>query len=46
LLLFYRPDPAPYAEIATQVGIAEGSIGPVRARCLERLRRQLERAGF
>jgi RNA polymerase sigma factor (sigma-70 family) len=45
-LLFYRPDPASYAEIAAQVGIAEGSIGPVRARCLERLRRHLERAGF
>lgn len=33
-------DPAPsYAEIAAQLGIAEGSIGPTRARCLDKLRR-------
>jgi RNA polymerase sigma factor (sigma-70 family) len=45
-LLFYRPDPPPYAEVAAQLGIAEGSIGPTRARCLERLRVQLANAGF
>jgi RNA polymerase sigma factor (sigma-70 family) len=37
-LLFYAPQPIPYAEIAEQLGIAEGSIGPIRGRCLERLR--------
>jgi RNA polymerase sigma factor (sigma-70 family) len=37
-LLFYRPDPAPYAEIAATLGIPEGSIGPFRARCLRKLR--------
>jgi RNA polymerase sigma factor (sigma-70 family) len=37
-LLFYRPDPAPYDEIAATLGIRTGSIGPTRARCLQKLR--------
>lgn len=41
-LLFYRPDPPPYAEIAGLLGISEGSIGPTRARCLAKVRRLLE----
>ena len=41
-LLFYRPDPAPYAEVAAALGTTEGSIGPTRARCLQKLRRLLE----
>ena len=45
-LLFYRPDPAPYAEIAATLGIPEGSIGPFRARCLRKLRRILDDLGF
>ena len=33
-------EPAPsYTEIASELGMAVGSIGPIRARCLERLRR-------
>jgi len=31
--------PVPYAEISARLGIAVGSIGPTRARCLDRLRR-------
>jgi len=31
--------PVPYAEIGARLGIAVGSIGPTRARCLDRLRR-------
>ena len=31
--------PVPYAEISSRLGIAVGSIGPTRARCLERIRR-------
>ena len=31
--------PLPYAEIAARLGIQVGSIGPTRARCLDRLRR-------
>jgi RNA polymerase sigma factor (sigma-70 family) len=41
-LLFYRPDIAPYAEIAVALGMSEGSIGPTRARCLQKLRRLLK----
>jgi RNA polymerase sigma factor (sigma-70 family) len=45
-LLFYRPEPPPYAEIADALGTSEGSIGPTRARCLQKLRRLLEAIGF
>jgi RNA polymerase sigma factor (sigma-70 family) len=45
-LLFYRAAPAPYAEVAVAVGMSEGSIGPIRARCLQKLRRILVSAGF
>jgi RNA polymerase sigma factor (sigma-70 family) len=31
--------PVPYAEISSRLGIAIGSIGPTRARCLDRIRR-------
>jgi RNA polymerase sigma factor (sigma-70 family) len=31
--------PVPYTEISVRLGIAVGSIGPIRARCLDRLRR-------
>ena len=31
--------PLPYAEISDRLGLPVGSIGPTRARCLERLRR-------
>lgn len=41
-LLFYRADAPPYAEIAARLGMAEGAIGPTRARCLQKLRRRLE----
>ena len=30
--------PAPYAEISERIGIPIGSIGPIRGRCLEKLR--------
>ena len=40
LLSMLMSDPAPaYAEISARLGMAVGSIGPTRARCLERLRR-------
>lgn len=41
-LLFYRSDPLPYTTIAATLGTTEGSIGPTRARCLQKLRRLLE----
>jgi RNA polymerase sigma factor (sigma-70 family) len=40
LLSLLMSDPAPaYAEISARLGMAIGSIGPTRARCLDRLRR-------
>ncbi len=38
MLLYFNQDELSYAAIAEQVGMAEGSIGPTRARCLARLR--------
>jgi RNA polymerase sigma factor (sigma-70 family) len=38
-LLFLQEEPLPYGEIAGRLGIAEGSIGPTRARALDKLRR-------
>ncbi len=42
-LVFLQDEPPPYSEIARQLGIAEGSIGPTRARCLAKLRDILAR---
>ncbi len=40
LLSLLASDPPPgYAEISATLGVAVGSIGPMRARCLDRLRR-------
>ena len=41
-MLFYRAEPPSYAEIATALGVPEGSIGPTRARCLAKLLRMLK----
>jgi RNA polymerase sigma factor (sigma-70 family) len=40
-MLYYRREPAPYSEIAAAFGTSEGSIGPTRARCLQKLMRLL-----
>lgn len=40
-LVFLQDEPLPYAELAQRLGIAEGSIGPTRARCLAKLRQLL-----
>jgi len=45
-MLFYRAEAPPYAEIAAALGASEGSIGPTRARCLQKLRRLLDAAGW
>lgn len=42
IMLYYRPVPAPYSEIAAAFGTSEGSIGPTRARCLKKLLHLLE----
>lgn len=43
-LLFYQPQPIPYSEVAAALDLPEGSIGPTRIRCLQKLRRLLEEA--
>jgi RNA polymerase sigma factor (sigma-70 family) len=45
-LLFYSDPPMPYSDVARQLGLAEGSIGFIRGRCLEKLRRHLEELGM
>jgi RNA polymerase sigma factor (sigma-70 family) len=45
-MLFFETPARPYQEIATQLGLAAGSIGFIRGRCLTRLRRELEKKGF
>jgi RNA polymerase sigma factor (sigma-70 family) len=45
-MLFYDEPVRPYQEIAAILGIAVGSIGFIRQRCLERLRKRLLEAGF
>ena len=45
-LLFYTDPPLPYNELAQKLGLAEGSIGFIRGRCLQKLRRNLEEKGF
>lgn len=41
-LLYYRPEPPSYAEIAEAFGTSEGSIGPTRARCLKKMLQYLK----
>jgi RNA polymerase sigma factor (sigma-70 family) len=45
-MLFFEAAPRPYQEVARSLGLAVGSIGFIRGRCLTRLRRDLERRGF
>lgn len=44
--LFLAEKKRPYAEIADELGMRIGSIGPTRRRCLEELREALLRSGF
>jgi RNA polymerase sigma factor (sigma-70 family) len=47
LLRMLAADNAPsYEEIGAALGMPVGAIGPTRSRCLEKLRRQPEMAGF
>jgi len=45
-MLFFEEPPRPYDEIARSLGIATGSIGFIRQRCLDRLRKRLGETGF
>jgi RNA polymerase sigma factor (sigma-70 family) len=41
-MLFFEQPAVPYAEAAKRLGIATGSIGFIRGRCLKQLRKRLE----
>ena len=45
-LLFYEPEPIAYRDLAARLGLATGSIGFIRGRCLQRLERALHELGF
>ena len=45
-LLFFETPSRPYTEVAKTLGLAVGSIGFTRQKCIDRLRRQLEKLGF
>ncbi|HKW57860.1 MAG TPA: sigma-70 family RNA polymerase sigma factor [Candidatus Acidoferrum sp.] len=45
-LLFLETPPRPYVEVAAELGLALGSIGFTRQKCIERLRRSLDELGF
>jgi RNA polymerase sigma factor (sigma-70 family) len=45
-LLFFEAPPRPYTEVAAELGLALGSIGFTRQKCIERLRRNLDELGF
>jgi RNA polymerase sigma factor (sigma-70 family) len=45
-LLFYHQPPLAYKDVAERLGLAEGSIGFIRGRCLKKLRTILQNSGF
>ena len=45
-MLFFEDAPRPYRDVAAELGVAVGSIGFLRSRCLDTLRAALERIGL
>lgn len=45
-MLFYEDPPRPYAEVAKALGLALGSIGFIRGRCLQKMERALKDRGL
>jgi RNA polymerase sigma factor (sigma-70 family) len=45
-MLFFEEPPRPYEVVAKSLGLALGSIGFIRGRCLDQLKRELEKGGF
>jgi len=45
-MLFFEIPARPYAEVASELNLATGSIGLTRQKCMERLRKQLDSLGF
>ena len=44
--LFFEDPPRPYEEVARELGLATGSMGFTRGRCLDKLRKALEELGY
>lgn len=45
-MLFFEDPPRPYEDVARELGLATGSIGFIRGRCLEKLAAALEEVGL
>ena len=45
-MLFFEEPSRPYDEVAQMLGLARGSIGFIRQRCLDRLKRRLDEIGW
>src|SRR5271168_2402178 len=45
-MLFFETPARPYAGVAAELGLAPGSIGFIRQKCIQRLRRHLDDLGF
>jgi len=45
-MLFFEEPKRPYQEVAQSLGLATGSIGLLRQKCLEQLRKNLDKSGF
>jgi RNA polymerase sigma factor (sigma-70 family) len=45
-LLFFETPPRPYSEVAAELGLAVGSVGFTRQKCMDRLRKRLGDLGF
>lgn len=45
-LLFFEDPPRAYEEVARSLGLATGSIGFIRGRCLKKLAQELEKVGL
>jgi RNA polymerase sigma factor (sigma-70 family) len=45
-MLFFENPPRSYQQVARELGLATGSIGFIRGRCLQKLKKQLEKLGF
>ena len=45
-MLFYEDPSRPYQQVAKSLGLATGSIGLLRQKCLDRLRQRLDSLGF
>lgn len=45
-MLFFEFPSRPYEEVAKELGLATGSIGFIRGRCLAQLKKELEKKGF